>query len=129
MLTQSFKLKLKSFVPLLSLLKPFRGIRNGSYLAAQLWALPAQMDLWSFSFQADVSPLLEDQAVQGALGPLDCERLCRTCVPVPVGAGTVADAFFVELLNKQDTKSCSEIAQLPAPSSVELSKITILITD
>lgn len=79
-------------------------------------------------FPADVSPVLEDQAVQGALGPLDCERLCRTWVPVPVGAGTVADAFFVELLNKLDTKSCSEIAQLPAPSG-ELSKVTILITD
>lgn len=71
-----FKLKLQSFVPQLSLLKPFRGIRNGSYLAVELWALPAQMDIWSFSFQSDVSPLLEDEAVKGALGPLDFGRLC-----------------------------------------------------
>lgn len=129
MLSQSFKLKLQSSVPQLSVLKPFRGIRNGSYLAAQLWALPVQMDLWSMSFQSDVSPLLEDHAVQGTLGPLDFGRLCRTWVPVPVGSGTAADAFFVELLNALDTRSCSETAQLLAPSSRKLSKITILIVD
>lgn len=128
--TKSCKLKLQSFVPQLSLLKPFRGVRNGSYLAAQLWALLAQMDLWALSFQADVSPLLEDHAAQGALGPLDFGRLCRSWNPVPIGSGTVADdAFFVELLNKLDTKSCSEIAPLPAPSSGKLSKITILLID
>lgn len=65
-----------------------------------------------------MSPLLEF-----ALGPLDFGRLW---VPVPVGFGTVADAFF-ELLNKLlDTKSCSEIIQAPAPSSGRLSKLTFL---
>lgn len=89
-----------------------------------------RLDLWSLFFQSDVVPLLEDQAVQAALGPLDFERLCRTWVPVPVGSGTVADACFVELLYKLlDTNSCSEIAQPPALSSGKLSKITILITD
>lgn len=72
------------------------------------------------------SPLLEHQAVQGALGPLDLGRLCRTCLPVPAGSGPVADAFFAELLYKLDTKSCSEIAQPPAPSG-KLSTITVLI--
>lgn len=63
--TKICKVQLQSCVPQLSLLKPFRGVTNGSYLAAQLWALPAQLDLWALSFQADVSPLLEDQAAQG----------------------------------------------------------------
>lgn len=77
-----------------------------------------------------MAPLLEDQAVQAALGPLDFGRQYRTWVPVPAGSGTGADALFVELLNKLlDTKSCSEIAQPPALSSGKLLKITILITD
>lgn len=124
MFSQSFKLKLQSFVLQLFHLKPpqpFREIRNGSYLA-----VPCTVGPLVLVFPVSLVPLLEDQAVQAVWVLWILADCVKTWAPVPVGSATVADAFFVELLNKfLDRKSCSEIAQPPALSSGKVLKITI----
>lgn len=90
------------------------------------WLFPVQLDLWSLSFQSHWLLCLRIKLYRlfWVLWILaDC---IKTWAPVPVGSATVADAFFVELLNKLlDRKSCSEIAQPLALSSGKVSKITI----
>lgn len=126
---RAFKLRLQSFVPQLSHLN-----RSGWLEMDPTWLLSCgpSLDLWC-TFGPCLSSLTYVLCLRiklyRLLWVLSTLGDCRTWVPVPVGSGTIVDAFFVELFNKPDTKSCSEIAQPPAPFSGKLSKITILIID